>query len=241
MLNMLIANNDIDYVKNLINFVIGKHSYIKITDIASNSFEILDMVNKNDNIDLILLDLNISELNPIEILDAIYKANSRNVPSVLVLSDESQLSAEILNHPIVMDYINKSDDMINIYYKLMNFEYIKKYCDIDENIIKKITSELSYIGYNPAHLGTQYIKECIIEIYKTKNFELIYNLENQLYKKIAFAHNKSSQNIKANIIKATNYMYLESDMSLLKEYFCFCDERKKPTPKMVISTILNRL
>ena len=33
---------------------------------------------------------------------------------------------------------------------------------------KKISSELIYIGYNPTHIGTQYIKECILELEQIK-------------------------------------------------------------------------
>ena len=36
-------------------------------------------------------------------------------------------------------------------------------------------------------------------------------------------------------------MYAESDMTLLQNYFHFSDNKRKPTPKIVISTILNKL
>ena len=131
---------------------------------------------------------------------------------------------------------NGEDNMKNII-KVNKLHYL----NIKEDLSKKILSELIYIGYNPSHIGTQYIKECILEIYGSKNLELIQNLENYVYKKISYIHNKSFQNVKSNIMKATNFMYLESDMSLLKNYFHFTDTKRKPTPKMVISTILSKL
>ena len=44
MLNVLIADDNIHYVKTLINFVIGKNSSIKITNIASNGIETLNKI-----------------------------------------------------------------------------------------------------------------------------------------------------------------------------------------------------
>lgn len=239
MLNVLIADDNIHYVKNLINFVIGKNSSIKIANIASNGLEVLNILKKNDKIDLILLDLKMPKLNGIETLDRLYSMNLDKYPNIIIISGENRLMTKIINHPLVLDYISKSDEMIEIYHKLKNFEKELNYSNIANDLSKKITTELINIGYNPSHIGTQYIKECIWEIYQ--NPELIHNLESYVYKKIACIHHKSFQNVKSNIIKATNFMYIESNIFLLKNYFHFSDEKRKPTPKMVISTILNKL
>lgn len=42
-------------------------------------------------------------------------------------------------------------------------------------------------------------------------------------------------------MKATDYMFLQGNMNIIKDYFHFNDERQKPTPKIVISTIVNKL
>lgn len=46
MLNVLIADDNIYYVKSLVNFVIGKNSNIKISNIASNGLEVLTTLKK---------------------------------------------------------------------------------------------------------------------------------------------------------------------------------------------------
>lgn len=239
MLNVLIADDNIHYVKNLINFVIGKNSSIKITNIASNGLEVLNILKKNNKIDLILLDLKMPKLDGIETLDRLYKMNLDKYPDIIIISGENRLMTKIIHHPLVIDYISKSDEMVEIYDRLKNFEKELNYSNIKNDLSKKITTELINIGYNPSHIGTQYLKECILEIYQ--NPELIHNLESYVYKKIACMHDKSFQNIKSNIIKATNFMYVESNIFLLKDYFNFYDNKRKPTPKMVISTILNKL
>lgn len=239
MLNVLIADDNIHYVKSLINFVIGKNSSIKITNIASNGLEVLNILRKNNQIDLILLDLKMPKLNGIETLNRLYNMKLDKYPNIIVISGENRLITSIVNHPLVTDYINKSDEMIEIYHKLKSFEKDLNYSNIKNDLSKKITTELIHIGYNPSHIGTQYIKECILKIYQ--NTELIHNLESYVYRKIACIHNKSFQNVKSNIIKATNFMYAEANINLLQDYFHFNDNKRKPTPKMVISTILNKL
>lgn len=241
MLNIVIADNNMYYVKKLVNFVIGKNPNIKITNIVSNGFELLNLINQKQKIDLIILDLNIPKLNGLQTLDILYNMNLNKYPDIIVLSSENNLINKAVNHPLVTYFINKNTDMINIYYKIRDFEKRKNVFYMSNDLSKKILSELVYIGYNPSHIGTQYIKECIFEIYESKDLNLIHNLENCLYNKIACTHNKSFQNVKTNIMKATNYMYLESNIDLLKDYFHFNDSKRKPTPKMVISTILNKI
>ena len=137
MLNVLIADDNIYYVKNLVNLVIGKNSSIKISNIASNGLEVLNIVQKNPKIDLILLDLKMPKLNGIETLNRLYNMKLKKYPDVIVISGENQLINKIVNHPLVTDFINKSEDMINIYYKLKDFEKELHYLNINLIHIKE--------------------------------------------------------------------------------------------------------
>lgn len=183
MINVLIADDNIDYVKNLINFVIGKNKNIKITNIASNGFEVLDILKKNNNIDLILLDLKMPKLNGIQTLNKIHKMNF-DFPNIIIISGDNYLISKIINYPIVVDFIHKNTSMEIIYKKLEYYEKEKNFYTKKIELERKISEELAFIGYKSSHIGTQYIKECILEIYETSNFELIYKLENYIYKKI---------------------------------------------------------
>ena len=78
----------------------------------------------------------------------------------------------------------------------------------------------------------------MIYIYKKEQIELVDNLEKNVYKYIAIKNNKTLANIKTNIIKATNYVYIHQDKEILYKYFSI---HIKITPKLVISTILNKL
>lgn len=94
----------------------------------------------------------------------------------------------------------------------------------------KILNQLMELGFNIKHNGTKYIMASIL-IYK---FYYSTNKIEEIYSLIA---EKSSNNIKSNILKAINYMYYESDFSKIKQFFSLTEEIR-PTPKQVIFTIL---
>ena len=210
MLNILIADDNIYFVKTLINFVIGKNPNIKIINIISNGLDVLKFIEQNySSIDLILLDLKMPGLGGVEVLDKLYNMNLPNCPNVFVISGKSLLINKIMNHPLVLDFVNKSDGFDNILNKIQNYEKKLNFLKTETSLKQKINSELIYLGYNPSHLGTKYIEECILTIYENDSSDYNKNLEDFVYKKVAFSHGKSVQIVKDNIVKATNFMYLE--------------------------------
>ncbi len=109
----------------------------------------------------------------------------------------------------------------------------------DISIIRqKVLNELLLLGYNFKLKGTQYLLESIMYIYTKKEMNLLENLEKNVYKYISEKNNKSLLNIKTSIIKSTNYVYGYQNKNVLDEYFSI---DIKITPKLVISTILEKL
>ncbi len=115
-----------------------------------------------------------------------------------------------------------------------------KEVNIKENLTinERITKELLSLGYNFKLKGTQYLLESIEYISNNKNIDLLENLEKNVYQYIAEKKGKKIINIKTSIIKATNYVYNYQDEEMLNKYFSI---KIKITPKLVISTILNKL
>ena len=56
MVNVLIADDNVDYAINLMNYINEKNENIKVCNIAKNGKETLEILNLKDNIDVILLD-----------------------------------------------------------------------------------------------------------------------------------------------------------------------------------------
>lgn len=109
---------------------------------------------------------------------------------------------------------------------------------VKKDIRREITNQLLLLGYNFKLKGTQFLFEAILYIYEKKETSLVENLERNVYSHIAIRNNKTVTNIKTNIIKSTNYVYTYQDKKVLYEYFTL---DIKITPKLVISTILNKL
>lgn len=114
--------------------------------------------------------------------------------------------------------------MINTEKELIKLNKKKTYI-----IKQKIRSELISIGYNIKYIGTHYIFEAIFIIYETGNWDMLDNLEKNVYSIMAKRHNKSINNIKTNITKATNLRKSKNTM------------QNSYTPKLIISTILYKI
>lgn len=102
-------------------------------------------------------------------------------------------------------------------------------------IRRKIRNELLKIGYNPIHIGTNYLIEGILILYVSGKEEI--NLERDIYIELSKKYNKSAKAIKASIRKATDYA--DSYGSNIKEIETL--GTMKLTPKLVIVIILNKL
>ena len=153
-------------------------------------------------------------------------ANIKNLSKVeieVLKTEYSVILYEIL--------IKNNKRVIKIVYSLDNLYYM--------NIDNKIYNELKKNNYNNIYIGTEYLKECIKLDYLQYSKEAS-NIQRQLYPLVAKKYKTSILNVKNNIIKATNLMYLNCDITKLKKYFNFVYDYK-PTPKIVIKTIVNKL
>lgn len=215
MIKVLIISKDFTYCKNIINTILCRFNNIQIKYILENINEAIYIVYKKQ-IDLLLIDLSITEQYYLK---------------TFIKLENLCRDRKIILIPI----INKSDiELENLYKNIQSI--IKK---SNENIRNKDISsvfrnELTKLGFNFKYKGTIYMLEALMYIYRN-NIDLLDNLEKCVYKSIAFNKHKTEQNIKTNIVKATNLAYLYQDKQVFIDYF---SSDLKPTPKVILSTIL---
>lgn len=231
MINILIVDKEIKYATKLSNYILYKNPHIRIFTLFNHMNENLDMI-LNQKIDLIILDYTFLEASD----SFLHKLKSKST-TLLVLYPNTNysplISSAFLSYPILYTYKSYSFD--KLYNKIFSLSHHTK-----QYIRQDIINELTYLGYNLKHLGSNYLLEAIIYIYNSNQDFLLDNLEKNIYSLLATKHKTTISNVKSNILKATNYMYVESDYSILKDYFCFKTD-VRPTPKLIICQILNRL
>lgn len=228
MINTLIVDDNLVYVKNILNIAINDFDEVRVTHIATTVIEAFNIL-ENNSIDLVFLDLKLPDNNGIEIIKKVKSINCVKEPEIIIISGDKQLMNKVISDYKIYNIISKleKDDILH-----RKIEEIIRNIYISNNkgnIRAFISNELEKIGYNWKYKGTHYILEAIIYIYQSNNMDLLDNLEKNVYKYISYHYNKSVNNIKTNIIKATNY--IDKD----KQYI------ENPTPKLVISDILNKL
>lgn len=236
MLNMLIVNNDMKYIKKLISYTLKYTDNIRLFDVATSGKEALIILLKN-NIDIILLEPNLPDLDGVGLIKVIEQQRLEIYnKSIIILSNDRYTLRKINNSPVIYSYQAKDIDKESLLKNINKFVRDKR---IMENIDSKIMRELKFLNYNIAHIGTIYLKECIKIDFLKYNGEAE-NINKQIYPLIAEKYNKSILLIKNNIIKATNYMYNECEIEKLIKYFGI-DMDYKPTPKAVIKTVISKI
>ena len=228
MLNVLIIEDNLKYVKYFLNTILNNFDEISIKYIATSVKEAEEILS-NNIIDLIFLDLNLQGINGIQIIQKIKSFNSLKKPYIIIISGEIDLINSLIKQPNVYNIINKLQSKTEIYNLIKKFIFEFKFNENETNIKNFIRNSLKNKGYNFKYKGTIYLLESIEYIYRNNNMDLLSNLEKNVYSYISHKYKKTVRNIKTNIVKATNYINYNN-------YYCY-----KETPKEVISNILINL
>lgn len=161
MVNVLIADDNVDYAVNLMNYINDKNENIKVCNIAKDGKETLDILNNNTSIDIILLDYKMPFYNAEQILYRI-KNKEKYLHSCIIISGEIELVSNLKENDLIYSIIYKTISMNEIIRKINEVCEYKEYIN-NSNVWKnKITKEMLYLGYDISHKGTQYLIKTII-------------------------------------------------------------------------------
>lgn len=228
MIKTLIIDDNLQYSKNILNNILSRFKDIQVLYIASTYQEGIDIILKNQ-VDLIFLDLKLPDYNGFKIIEDLKYVDCLKKPRIIIVSGDSELLEQAIKSNNVCEIIRKIDDYESIYEKIGNIVNDIRYEINHKKVEESIFMEILDLGYKLKYKGTQYIIEAIKYIYVSNNFDLLDNLEQNVYKFISLKYKKSINNIKTNIIKATN----KRENEKMKLYDL--------TPKQTIITILNKI
>lgn len=189
MLNFVVADNNLHSLKILINYLSLKNKNLKLLNICTNGHEVVKTL-KNNNVDILILDLKIPILNGIQTLSAI--KDFTNLPYIFITSVEDELIQQVYSNELVSDFFTKPLKLEEISYKLGNIIIDK---EINQNKKYLITEELKKLSFSLKHIGTTYIIDAIMLIYSSPSKYLVENLEKNVYKTLAVQYSKTIYHI----------------------------------------------
>lgn len=237
MINILIADDNVDYAINLMNYLNRQNTNIRVCNIAKTGTEALNILNSNNKIDIILLDYKMPFYNGNQILDNI-KNKNKYIDSCIIISGETKDAITLRDNVLVHSIIFKTLTMYEINEKVNELIKYKEASKNEKNIKSKILNELLYLDYDISHKGTQYLLSAIQ--YIILNSYGLDNLEKYVYPQIARMYGDKPCNVKSRINKETTLMYYNCEINKLKKYF-YLDFDTKPKVKYVINIIINKI
>lgn len=228
MLNMIIADDNLVFIKNIYNKLIKKINKLHCIALVTTGKEAIQNIEKYQP-EILLLDLEMPNGNGIEVINFINKY--RYSTKVIVISayidklynnyDNILPKIEaILPKPLD---INRLEEIIN------NTTY--------DNINNYVQNELGRFNFNKKSIGYKYLASTIIIV--IQNNKIKFNLKNDIYKEVSRLYSISHENtIKWTIDKLIKQMCTNTSETLLCEYFHLqCS--KKVTAKIIITTLFD--
>ena len=172
-----------------------------------------------------------------EVLEKI-ENKDKYIDSCIIISGEIESVIKMRQCDLVHSILFKTSSMKDIKNRIMQLVEYKEEIRKNEDIDKKILSEMLFLNYNISLKGTKYLIDTIKCVYDNRDY--LDNLEKFVYPKVAQKYNEKLYNIKCRIGKATMIMYYNCEIEKLKSYFNF-DVDIKPKIKTVIETIVRKI
>lgn len=233
MCNILIADDELITVKNLFNNIVERNKNIRLIGITNNGKEVLNYMEKNAP-DVLLLDLMMPKMNGIEVLDRLIDEKEKflvKTKIIIISSYIDKLYNSNKYREFIYGVLPKPYNLDKLMQLIDSVDYDIKEYDIKEYI----QEELKKFNFNKETEAYKYLEETIFEI--LYNDKIKFELENDIYIKVAKMNQKSSIQIKWSIDKMIDVMCINTDYNIIKEYFDF-NEYKKPSTKVFIKHIV---
>lgn len=225
MLEIVIIYEDFSFISNMINNVLI-NSNIKIIGLFDSTTEAIDFISKHSPDIIFLPSLDFALLKKI--------TNSSYHPNIILFTNtpRSRTFSNIL-------YLSTKTNICTMKKTINSFINSKSL----QKLNLKIKDILLSFHFNLSLNGTKYLIDSIMYSYINKNDYVYDNLERKVYTHIAEKYHSNVHNIKWSIVRSINNMYLGNTTSSIKKinsYFNL-EHLEKPTAKLIISTIVNKI
>ena len=236
MVNIMIADDNVDFSKSLCN-MLTKEKDFRISNISCNGLEAL-VSYTSLNPDVLILDLDMPGFSGLDFLNTL-KSNKQYHKSNIIIISGSVEHKILLSDVSLIKYIFQKPFDFNNKKLFEIIREIKKESFSDSELNNKIYKLLEYLDFNMYSKGTMLLVDSIKLAYS--NSEFIFKTEN-LMKEVSKVHNsKNFTSTRSTIDKSILSMY-KSHMDLKKICEVFPNfYGYKPTIKNFISNAVNYL
>lgn len=235
MNRLAIIEDNVDFARNLLNYIIKENKQIQLWSLSINGDEILGHLEELEEKDIILLDLGLPQINGIDLISKLVKKKNK-VPYIIVMSGNTNLVRQLRQYE---RYIYALIEKPFAFKRILAIIEQITYSETKNNFKKIAEEELKQFEINTITVGYRYILESII--YSLEDATLLKDMKNMLYKKISLHHNcVSTLNVKWTIEKSIGSIRRYTSSELMNTYF-HLSKKERLTPKLFISTIVSNL
>lgn len=235
MNRLIILEDNLEFSRSLLNYIIDKNKKIQLWSVAIDGEEIIDKIDLLREDDILLMDLGLPKINGIEVIKQLVE-RKEHIPHIIVMSGNLNLWEKLRDYA---SYIHTAigkpfalSRIVNIIDKITYETEQKSY----EELVKQ---ELRKFDMNVTTLGYAYIVDAIT--LTLENNDLLKDMKNALYKSISIKNNGiNPTNIKWTIEKSLKSMKRYTSTNIMKSYF-HVQTREKLTTKLFIATIVENL
>ncbi len=223
-MNIIMIDKDYNFCDSLSRYFksCGEINVVKIFNDVNESIHYLE--ENNIDLELIILDLEISNMAIDKLLDSI----SVNC-NVIALSNKIEQIENYINFPYFQRIFQKPVSFSAI----LNYICIQNHIELIHNSKKFVLHTLSELGFNLNHTGTIYLAEGTSLAIKNKIRKL-----SEIYTLLAYHHNTDPKIVGWSINNAINRAAKLQDEKKLQSFFKIYDNRKL-TAKYIINYFLN--
>lgn len=137
MVNIVIADDNMDYATNLMNYINMHNNNIRVCNISRNGKETLDVLNSYDNIDVVLLDFKMPIYNADELLCRITN-KSKYSKSFIIITGELKLARKLYDNDMVYSVVSKLTSTPLIMSKINELIVSKENKNKEKEVKKKL-------------------------------------------------------------------------------------------------------
>lgn len=194
----------------------------------------------HDQVDILIIDLCLSQLDGISAINMIKNNYNYNVKKIIVISDFSNQNIVNLLSNLKIDYFLLKpvmvEGLITILDILSNSEIKLKDADQKEELEAKVNRIVTNLGF-PSHIsGSHYLVTAICSA--TRSSYLSGQLTKRLYPEVAKEHNTTASRVERSIRHAIEVTYNRNPKAMLSYLQGY---NYKPTNAELIATISDKL